>query len=260
MDNPPSSNVGGPRLELLEARPHTFEAPTKRIHDGQDLSSFLTSLAYHDIVTFLFQLNRSMFPSFKDGAPETIESWDLSSPITLKPPTQRLQQMINALDAMIEEAPPDTGPRRFGNVSFRKWYDLVESRMSALLEEAIDPDVLGWPTSPKSEQSAETELRAYLFGSFGSSQRLDYGTGHELSFLAFLGCLWKLGTFPQSSPGVEERSIVIGVIEPYVSSCPDMISTSKTPLIHYQIPSTNSTTDLDLQSGASRIPRSVGIR
>ena len=205
---------------MLKVRPHTFQVPMKRIHDGQDLSSFLTSRAYHDVMTFLFQLNRSMFPCPRLDDSTTIESWSLQSPITLKPPIQRLQHMIKALDAMIDEAPPDTGPRRFGNVSFRKWCDLVESRLSALLEEAVDPDVLGWPTFPGAEQSAETELRAYLLGSFGSSQRLDYGTGHELSFLAFLGCLWKLGTFPQSSPGVEERGIVIGVIEPYVSSSP----------------------------------------
>ncbi|KAK5277966.1 Serine/threonine-protein phosphatase 2A activator 1, partial [Cryomyces antarcticus] len=54
-------------------------------------------------------------------------------------------------------------------------------------------------------------------GSFGSAQRLDYGTGHELSFLAFLGCIWKLGGFPRTEAGVEERGVVLGVIEPYLT-------------------------------------------
>ncbi len=45
------------------------------------------------------------------------------------------------------------------------------------------------------EQEALQELKPYFIGSFGSPQRLDYGTGHELSFLAFLACLWKLGCF-----------------------------------------------------------------
>jgi serine/threonine-protein phosphatase 2A activator len=62
------------------------------------------------------------------------------------------------------------------------------------------------------------EIKQYFLGGFGSSQRLDYGTGHELSFLAFLGCLWKLGFFPAQpegeTPGAVERSIVLGVIEP----------------------------------------------
>jgi serine/threonine-protein phosphatase 2A activator len=61
------------------------------------------------------------------------------------------------------------------------------------------------------------ELRAYFLGSFGSATRLDYGTGHELSFLAFLGCLWQLGGFKDETShrsGDIERSIVFGVFEP----------------------------------------------
>ena len=54
------------------------------------------------------------------------------------------------------------------------------------------------------------ELKFYLLGSFGSAQRLDYGTGHELSFLAFLGALWKLNAFEEG----EERGIVVGVVQP----------------------------------------------
>ena len=62
------------------------------------------------------------------------------------------------------------------------------------------------------------ELESYLIGSFGSAERLDYGTGHELSFLAFLGCIWKLGGFQRQDGEVrlEERNIVLGIIEPYV--------------------------------------------
>jgi serine/threonine-protein phosphatase 2A activator len=62
-------------------------------------------------------------------------------------------------------------------------------------------------------------------GSFGSPQRLDYGTGHELSFLAFLGCLWKLNFFPRSEQGVEERGIVLGVFELYLSLIRKVIKT-----------------------------------
>ena len=54
----------------------------------------------------------------------------------------------------------------------------------------------------------------------------DYGTGHELSFLAFLGGIWKLNGFPKTDPGVEERAIVVGVIHPCVhqeSLTPDML-------------------------------------
>ena len=97
----------------------------------------------------------------------------------------------------MNDAPPDTGPRRFGNVAFRKWYHLVEGKIGQLLGECLGSEL----------KPAFEELEAYLLGSFGSPQRLDYGTGHELSFIAFLGCLWKLNFFTVTEVGVEERSI-----------------------------------------------------
>jgi serine/threonine-protein phosphatase 2A activator len=62
---------------------------------------------------------------------------------------------------------------------------------------------------------AKDEVASYLLGSFGSSQRLDYGTGHELNFIAFLGCLWKLGHFKDGIQGGDiEREIVLLIIQP----------------------------------------------
>jgi len=42
------------------------------------------------------------------------------------------------------------------------------------------------------------ELKMYLNDSFGSNQRIDYGTGHELSFVVFLYCLNRLGLYDES--------------------------------------------------------------
>ncbi|KAL1842787.1 hypothetical protein VTK73DRAFT_3044 [Phialemonium thermophilum] len=126
---------------------------------------------------------------------------------------------------MVEEAPPDPGPRRFGNASFRKWHALLGERVDGLLKEYLSPQVMEFGQAQRTEgadQAASAggpivELRAYFLGAFGSSQRLDYGTGHELSFLAFLGCLWKLRAFEDGpEEGDIERSIVLGVIEPYL--------------------------------------------
>ena len=41
-------------------------------------------------------------------------------------------------------------------------------------------------------EKALPELKVYLTESFGSYERLDYGTGHELNFVVFLLCLFKL--------------------------------------------------------------------
>jgi serine/threonine-protein phosphatase 2A activator len=222
MMNSQSKNQGSglaTSLPILDpTQPHTFLKPTKRIHEGHDVSEFLTSRAYGDIGTFVMQLNVSMCPR-KDHGSERVQKWQLDSPIPLSEPVRKLQELLQSIDAIIEEVPPDTGPRRFGNVSFRKWYEVLESRVHDLLQAYLAADVLNF-NSKSDGVSALDELTPYLLGSFGSSQRLDYGTGHELSFLAFIGCIWKLGGFSKgyAQDGSLERSIVMGVIEPYVSA------------------------------------------
>ncbi|KAI9666016.1 MAG: Serine/threonine-protein phosphatase 2A activator 1 [Bathelium mastoideum] len=197
--------------------PHTFVQPIKRINDGEDVSFFLASKAYADLMTFLLQLNASMFPH-KDPSSNSIRSWELGAEnIVFSSTVKQLRDLISRLEALIEEAPPDTGPRRFGNISFRKWYNLVEERASDLVDQHVPVGVLNFTTTTGQNVTVKDELCAYLLGSFGSAQRLDYGTGHELSFLAFLGCIWKLGGFAEGDAGVEERNIVLGVIEPYLN-------------------------------------------
>lgn len=92
---------------------------------------------------------------------------------------------------------------------------MVEEKLDSLLEKGL----LGQALAVKGSDgiTAKDEVSAYLMGSFGSPQRLDYGTGHELSFVAFVGCLWKLGFFKDGQEGGDiEREIVLNVIEPYV--------------------------------------------
>jgi serine/threonine-protein phosphatase 2A activator len=199
---------------LDPSKPHTFIKPNKKIHESQDVSTFLTSKAYIDIMTWVLQLNRSMFPL--KAADDTIQTWTLNSDaIQYSAPVRQLQRLLSKLEDIVQEVPPDTGPRRFGNISFRRWTEVVESRASDLLKECLPADLLNRGSSGEGA-TAGTELQSYFLGSWGSGQRLDYGTGHELSFLAFLGGIWKLNGFPKTDPGVEERAIVVGVIHPCV--------------------------------------------
>ncbi|KAI0450953.1 phosphotyrosyl phosphatase activator [Xylaria acuta] len=212
-----------PILEILDpATPHVFLSPIKRIDDGPDVNMFLTSKAYRDIGVFILQLNRAMCPRKSKGGDgkDQIRTFLIGSEYETQPAesVRKLQQMLAKIEAFIDEAPPDEGPRRFGNMSFRTWYQLLEKQLSVLLKEHLPESVLRHSSGDSGEGStAEVELAAYLLGSFGSAQRLDYGTGHELSFLAFLGCLWKLGAFRDGNPnGDIERNIVLGVFEPYL--------------------------------------------
>ncbi|KAK2736660.1 Serine/threonine-protein phosphatase 2A activator 1 [Myotisia sp. PD_48] len=203
--------------------PHTFIQPSKQINDHSDINPFLTSLAYKDIVTFILQLNRCMLPSKivrddeESAKTDQFQAWKLDSDsIEFSEPVRRLQLLLSKLESLIDEVKPDAGPRRFGNISFRKWCEEMEARVSILLDECLPEDILQQGSQAPNAVTAKEELMPYLTGGFGSSQRLDYGTGHELSFLAFLAGLWKLNAFAKADPGVEERGIVIGIIEPYL--------------------------------------------
>ncbi|KAF1911992.1 Phosphotyrosyl phosphate activator protein-domain-containing protein, partial [Ampelomyces quisqualis] len=212
-----ASNV--PTLTKLDpTQAVSFAVPAKRINDGEDVTFFLASRAYADIMTLIFQLNTAMIPrKSKEEAKGAgaAKEWRLNDEdVPLPHVVQDIAKLLSTLTSLIDEAPPDPGPRRFGNISFRRWYDLVRERVPSLLDQYLPPHVLAFPTS--SDVSAKAELEAYLIGSFGSSQRLDYGTGHELSFLAFLGGLWKLGAFAESTDGHVERALVLGIIEPYL--------------------------------------------
>lgn len=207
-----------PKLGTLsDQQAHVYATPLKKINEGQDVTRFLVSKAYRDIMAFVLQLNRAMFPTLaqnaEGGSGHAILSWELgSSHVVLSDSVRQLQGLVHTLNAMIDEVPPDPGPRRFGNVSFRRWCEAVEARLPSLFKHHLPAPVLSHlDTTPV---GAEAELQSYLLGALGSSQRLDYGTGHELSFLAFLGCIWKLGGFEVSLSGNEERGIVLGIIQP----------------------------------------------
>lgn len=217
-----------PRLRAVEiSKINTFAEPVKRIHDGADVQFFLQSLAYRDVTTFILQLNRSMVPR-RTTSDNSIHEFRLDHEYEPIHQVRCIQQVITNLDLLISEAPPDTGPRRFGNISFRKWYKLAEECAQRLLEEVL----------PVELHPAIVEYKAYLLGSFGSPQRLDYGTGHELSFIAFLASLWKTdyfssspktsenaGTFTAPSSVSTERQIVLLLFQRYLSLIRKLIVT-----------------------------------
>lgn len=78
---------------------------------------------------------------------------------------------------------------RFGNKAFRSWCDRVI--------DAAEADILAMAAAANPDfqhiQRAIPELKTYLIDAFGSYERIDYGTGHELNFFVFLYCLCKMG-------------------------------------------------------------------
>lgn len=61
-------------------------------------------------------------------------------------------------------------------------------------------------------KEAIPEIKTYLLESFGSYERIDYGTGHELNFVVFLLCLFKLGVYKLE----DMKSVINKVFQRYL--------------------------------------------
>ena len=79
--------------------------------------------------------------------------------------------------------PPKKDPQRFGNLAFRDYIHLFEEKATTLQEELL----------PARLHPAILELSPYLTQSMGHGTRIDYGSGHELDFVAWLCCLEMIG-------------------------------------------------------------------
>lgn len=90
-----------------------------------------------------------------------------------------------------------SAPLRFGHIAYRNWYDLMQMKCREFICEKL------LPNGSANEQLAE-ELLCYLSESFGNKMRIDYGTGHELSFMVFTMGLSSLDIRPTDRGGDEE--------------------------------------------------------
>ncbi|TNV76688.1 hypothetical protein FGO68_gene11535 [Halteria grandinella] len=151
---------------------HTYVIPSKKIDDPMTLEKFKKSDAHKDLLGFIAMLAASVKNSRMSETP---------LPSSLEP----LYNYLATLDQWIDEIPPVQQPMRFGNKAYRTWQDRVIKESDSMLAGIVT----------KSE--AVAEVKSYLLESFGSYERIDYGTGHELNFVVTLLCLFKLGIYKQ---------------------------------------------------------------
>ena len=59
------------------------------------------------------------------------------------------------------------------------------------------------------------EIQVYLVESFGNSTRIDYGTGHEMSFVMFLASLFMVGALDKE----QDRYIIVLILLTMLSIC-----------------------------------------
>ncbi|KAH7906946.1 hypothetical protein BJ138DRAFT_1137764 [Hygrophoropsis aurantiaca] len=175
------------------------DTPEQKIRTESDVEAWKQSRGYGDYLLFLRRLN------------ESVVGYQLSDMATNSTHrSQAIERMIALLDILsgwVEDIPPLPTPQRFGNLAFRTWGARLEEKAESLLSDLIEPEM----------RSAVPYLKPYFVTSFGSFLRMDYGTGHEASFVIFLLSLTLIRFFKPTPD--EERDIVLTVFLRYVQLC-----------------------------------------
>lgn len=150
---------------------HRFLEPQKAVKTITDMAIWEKSEAYMEYTGFIATLNESI-----KGKPLSVDC-KISSNVT------KIVDLLHKFEKIIDEFPPVEQPQRFGNSAFQDWLAKIKQNSTQFLQEALDIQL----------HLAIAEIKVYLEESFGNATRIDYGTGHEMSFIMFLCCLYKIG-------------------------------------------------------------------
>ena len=172
---------------------HMFLVPRKELTQPDQIPLWEKSQAYADVLGFIFAMN------------EAVRDKKLRDEYTISGPVEKISTLFDTFDTWIAEIPPIDQPQRFGNKAFKQFYDKLVADSSGLLE-----NILG-----EKYFNSIPEISIYLNESFGNSTRIDYGTGHELAFIAFLCCLYKIGFLKEP----DAVATVFHVFVRYMSIC-----------------------------------------
>ncbi|KAI9014841.1 Phosphotyrosyl phosphatase activator [Gaertneriomyces semiglobifer] len=169
---------------------HDFRLPVRAILTKEDLQQFEASGTYNDLVTFIERLS------------DAVRGRKLRDETNKSEIVERLLSLLDKLDAWVKDIPPiENTKSRFGNPAFQTWHDRLAENAETLTNEVIH------------DEAAAKELAVYLEHSFGDRKRIDYGTGHEAHFLAFLLCIEKIGLIqPADYP-----ALVLNVFWKYIA-------------------------------------------
>lgn len=171
-----------------------YREPKREILDPKDMLKWQNSATYKELTSFIDQLSNSVVGK------------RISSEFVRSDPVNKVCQLLDQMDSWIAIYPPDTSVQaRFGNKSFRDWEERLRQQAGPLLCEIL----------PNSMHDAAIELIPYLTSGFGNATRIDYGSGHELSFVMWLLCLCKIGFLEPS----DSAAIVLLVFEKYIALC-----------------------------------------
>ncbi|XP_006608408.1 serine/threonine-protein phosphatase 2A activator-like [Apis dorsata] len=169
---------------------HEFVVPQKSIKTPAHMKIWEKSEAYFEYLGFILALN------------ESVQGKALDVECSQSPAIGNVIKMLNEFDDWITQIPPTEQPQRFGNKSFRIWHERLQQNGITKLQKVL----------PQKLHRAVPEIVQYLCEGFGNATRIDYGTGHEMAFLMFLCCMFKIGAFTQD----DKVAVVIKIFNRYL--------------------------------------------
>ncbi|XP_003698574.1 serine/threonine-protein phosphatase 2A activator [Apis florea] len=169
---------------------HEFVVPQKSIKTPAHMKMWEKSEAYFEYLGFILALN------------ESVQGKTLDVECSQSPAIGNVVKMLNEFDEWITQIPPTEQPQRFGNKSFRIWHERLQQNGITELQKVL----------PQKLHRAVPEIVQYLYEGFGNATRIDYGTGHEMAFLMFLCCMFKIGAFTQD----DKVAVVIKIFNRYL--------------------------------------------
>lgn len=186
-----------------------YSAPCKLIKTPAYMSLWRQTCAYAELTSFILLLNERVRGVKIAPRGQPSRKYSVSAKVRV------LVEWLDESRAAIARIPPIQQSMRFGNKAFRVWH---EERTSAaalgpMLRALLGPGLVA--------AGAEAELVPYLQDSFGSVQRIDYGTGHELNFVLTLCALNKLAVFHSD----DYVALVLEVFRAYILLMEELQST-----------------------------------
>ncbi|XP_032594188.1 serine/threonine-protein phosphatase 2A activator-like [Drosophila grimshawi] len=143
-----------------------------RVHIRSDTELWHNSIAYQELINYI---NRT------SNAIQGLQRQETSGYRI----SDTMRQLCGIFDRLLAELTASAPLVKSGGAcvkqSYRNWSRQMLRSIFNMLESAL----------PKSKCEYVGELGQYLAGSFGNQMRIDYGTGHELSFLFFLCSLFR---------------------------------------------------------------------
>ncbi|KAL3872471.1 hypothetical protein ACJMK2_040394 [Sinanodonta woodiana] len=174
----------------IDVQTHEFVTPKKEISLPEHIPKWERSQAYRDLMGFILTMN------------EAVKGKKIRGDYPVSETVKKLVALLDKINSWIDEIPPIEQPQRFGNKAFRQWFIRLKENAESLIQETLD----------EKYHRAIPEISVYLVEGFGNDTRIDYGTGHELSFAAFLCCLYKIGVFKEE----DAQAVLLKIFERYL--------------------------------------------